>query len=177
MIRPPEFCPWCRSSLVPRPTDGLERLSCSAPDCEFVHWDNPTPVVAAVVEHEGRIVLAQNRAWPVKFFGLITGFLERHEDPAEAVLREVEEELSLQGRDPQFIGHYPFQRMNQLIIAYHVPAVGDIRLGEELVDHRSYAPTEIKAWPQATGLALRDWLRRAHDIDPPMLDISLRRKD
>ena len=74
MIRPPEFCPWCRSSLVPRPTDGLERLSCSAPDCEFVHWDNPTPVVAAVVEHEGRIVLAQNRAWPVKFFGLITGF-------------------------------------------------------------------------------------------------------
>jgi len=28
------------------------------------HYDNPTPVVAAVVEHNGMVVLAHNRAWP-----------------------------------------------------------------------------------------------------------------
>ena len=171
----PRYCPWCRTELAPRLNDGLERLVCAAADCSFVHWDNPTPVVAAVVEHEGRIILAQNRAWPVKFFGLITGFLERHEDPAEAVLREVQEELNLKGHDPAFIGHYPFQRLNQLIIAYHVPATGTIKLGEELCDYRGFDPAQVKAWPQATGLALRDWLRRAHDIDPPMLDLNPRR--
>lgn len=177
MLTAPRFCPWCRNDLAPQLTDGVERLICSADGCSFVHWDNPTPVVAAVVEHQGEIILAQNAAWPVKFFGLITGFLERHEDPAEAVLREVKEELDLDGHAPRFIGHYPFRRLNQLIIAYHVPATGTVRLSEELCDYRRFPPTRIKAWPQATGLALRDWLRQARDIDPPMIDLSPRRED
>jgi len=32
------------------------------------------------------------------------------------------------GRVAEFIGHYPFQRMNQIIIAYHVVAAGEIAL-------------------------------------------------
>jgi ADP-ribose pyrophosphatase YjhB (NUDIX family) len=139
-----------------------------------VLWENPTPVVAAVVEHEGRIVLARNRAWPMPFFALITGFLERNELPEDAVLREVEEELGLKGEAPAFIGHYSFERMNQLIIAYHVVAEGDIVLGEELSEYRLIAPQQARYWPAATGLALRDWLRsRGHD--PQMLDMGPRR--
>ena len=87
-----------------------------------MHWDNPTPVVAAVVEYEGRVLLARNRAWPEKMFALVTGFLERDEAPAAAVLREVKEETDLDGRAAHLIGVYEFARMNQVIIAYHVPA-------------------------------------------------------
>jgi NADH pyrophosphatase NudC (nudix superfamily) len=72
---------------------GEVRSACSA-SCGFIHYDNPTPVVAAVLEHNGKVVLAHNRAWPEtlrSFYGLITGFLERAESPEQCALREVKE--------------------------------------------------------------------------------------
>ena len=44
----PSFCPDCATPLVAAEHGGMTRLACSAPDCAYVHWDNPTPVVAAV---------------------------------------------------------------------------------------------------------------------------------
>jgi len=162
------FCPQCGSPTQSQERDGVLRLVCSGPGCSFVHWDNPTPVVAAVVEHQGEIILARNAAWPMKFYALITGFLERHDpSPEEAIVREVDEELGLRGTAVSFIGHYRFERMNQLIIAYHVVAVGEVKLGAELVDYIRVAPEQARYWPAATGLALRDWLRsRGHDPQP-----------
>jgi len=154
------FCPRCTKPLALGAVDeGPPRLRCPDSSCGFVHWDNPVPVVAAVVEHEGEVILARNRLWPPKMFALITGFLEKDDpDPASGVLREVDEELGLKGRVAGFIGHYPFQRMNQIIIAYHVVAAGDIVLGEELVEYKKVAPDQLRPWPAATGLALRDWM-------------------
>lgn len=168
------YCPRCAKELVSRTEGERPRPACPDTSCGFVLWENPTPVVAAVVEHEGKIVLARNRDWPVPFFGLITGFLEKNEQPEIAVLREIEEELGLKGSDPEFIGHYLFERMNQLIIAYHVPAAGVIRLGEELVEYRCIEPAVARYWPSSTGLALRDWLhRKGHH--PKELDMTLRK--
>jgi NADH pyrophosphatase NudC (nudix superfamily) len=151
---------------------GELRGVCSA-ECGYVHYDNPTPVVAAVVEHNGMVVLAHNRSWPPSFksfYGLITGFLERAESPEQCALREVKEELDLDGSAPTLIGVYPFAQMNQVIIAYHVPATGAVRLNEELDDFRHVPLRECKAWPGGTGLALRDWLR-SRGIEPPMLEV------
>ena len=157
-----KFCPRCTKPLALGAVDeGPPRLRCPDSACGFVHWDNPVPVVAAVVEHEGEVILARNRMWPPKMFALITGFLEKDDpDPASGVLREVDEELGLKGRVAGFIGHYPFQRMNQIIIASHVVAAGDIVLGEELVEYKKVAPEQLRPWPAATGLALRDWMIR-----------------
>jgi NAD+ diphosphatase len=165
-----QFCPRCASALSAREQGGFPRPSCPEPTCGYVHWDNPTPVVAAVVEHEGAIVLARNALWPQRFFGLITGFLERNEDPADAVLREVNEELGLHAHSPSFIGHYTFERMNQLIIAYHVVGEGRIVLNEELSEFKRIAPESAQYWPMATGLALRDWLlAQGHDPQPMVM--------
>lgn len=157
-----KFCPRCTQPLSMAPVDqGPPRLRCPDSACGFVHWDNPVPVVAAVVEHQGEVVLARNRLWPPKMFALITGFLEKDDpDPASGVLREVDEELGLKGRVAGFIGHYPFERMNQIIIAYHVVAEGDIVLGEELLEYKKVPPEKLRPWPAATGLALRDWMLR-----------------
>ncbi len=166
------FCPHCAAPLVDRTVGGEMRCVCSA-ECGFIHYDNPTPVVAAVVEHEGMVVLAHNRAWPQmlrSFYGLITGFLERAESPEQCALREVKEELDLEGAAATLIGVYSFEQMNQVIIAYHVPATGTIALNEELDDFRHVPLHECKAWPGGTGLALRDWLR-SKGIEPPMLEI------
>ena len=156
-----KFCPRCATPLQVGAVDtGPARLRC--PSCDFVHWDNPVPVVAAIVEHQGEIILARNRQWPPKMFALITGFLEKDDpDPASGVLREVDEELGLKtARVNEFVGHYPFPRMNQIIIAYHVIAEGSIALGEELIEYRRIAPDQLRPWPAATGLALRDWMLR-----------------
>lgn len=153
------YCPQCAKPLQAKLDEGVSRQACPDDTCGFVHWDNPTPVVAAVVEHEGRIILARNRAWPVPFYALITGFLEKTDpSPEEAIAREVQEELSLQASAVSFIGHYAFPRMNQIIIAYHVPAAGNIVLSDELVDYKRIEPAKARYWPSSTGLALRDWL-------------------
>jgi NADH pyrophosphatase NudC (nudix superfamily) len=136
---------------------GLPRLQCAAA-CGFVHWDNPLPVVAALVEYRGAIVLARNHAWAEGTFGLITGFLERDEDPAQAVRREVKEELDLDASSASLIGVYPFTRNNETLIVYHVIADGEVRLNEELADYRLIAPEKLRAWDYGTGLAVRDWL-------------------
>ena len=84
----------------------------------------------------------------------------------DSFIREVNEELGLRAvQPPHFIGHYPFERMNQLIIAYHVKAEGEVVLNEELAEWRYVPFDRAKYWPAATGLALRDWLR-SQGYDP-----------
>ncbi|MBU0791293.1 MAG: zinc ribbon domain-containing protein, partial [Gammaproteobacteria bacterium] len=73
MTQPFRFCPQCAMPLELSFQGDRDRLACPAPRCGFVHWDNPTPVVAAIVEHEGQIILARNAAWPSAFYALITG--------------------------------------------------------------------------------------------------------
>jgi ADP-ribose pyrophosphatase YjhB (NUDIX family) len=123
-----------------------------------VFWDNPLPVVAGLVEHEGKVILIQNKGWPESWFGLVTGFLERGETPEAAVLRELKEELSLDGEVVRLIGVYDFSMRNEVIVAYHVRARGSIALGEELAAYKAVEPDALKPWPFGTGHAVRDWL-------------------
>lgn len=134
------------------------RRSCLA--CGFVHYANPTPVVAAIVEHDGCVVLARSHGWPESWFGLVTGFLEQGEEAAEGVLREVKEELGLDGELVEFVGVYSFHRMNQVILAWHVRASGEITVGAELAAIKRVPIADLKPWPMGTGKAVADWLAR-----------------
>ncbi len=151
------YCPHCASELAWREQSGRERRSCDA--CGFVHWDNPLPVLAALVEVDGRILLARNALWPDGRFALITGFMERDETPEEGVRRELKEETNLDADRTALIGVYEFQRKNELIIAYHVEASGIIALNEELAEYRLVPPEQLKPWRRGTGLAMADWMR------------------
>jgi NAD+ diphosphatase len=76
----------------------------------------------------------------------------------------VAEETALEALSTTLIGVYDFQRMNQVIIAYHVLARGEIRLSPELAEYKLYAPADVLCWPAGTGFALADWLRsRGHE--------------
>jgi NAD+ diphosphatase len=163
------FCPQCATALAPieQLEDGgpKTRLRCTA--CDFTHWNNPTPVLAAVVEcvdRDGQLLLARNAAWTHRMFALITGFMEAGETPQEGVAREVTEETGLAVDAVSLIGVYDFQRMNQVIIAYHAQARGEIVLSPELAEYKLFAPQDVRCWPAGTGYALADWLRsRGHE--------------
>ncbi len=153
-----KFCPHCAAPLIEQELAGRVRKACPRSECDFVFWDNPLPVLAGLVEYNGLIVLARNAAWTEKFFGLITGFMERDETPEEGVAREVQEELGLVTVRTRLIGLYPFQRKNEIIMAYHVVAEGEIVLSEELAEYRLIAPEKLRPWDSGTGMAIRDWL-------------------
>lgn len=172
-MKPFLHCPHCATALVDAVHGGRIRRACPDAACGFVHWDNPVPVVAAIVEHQGQIILARNVAWPTNFYALVTGFLEKGESPEAGVQREVEEELGLAPQGANFVGCYEFTRMNQLLVAYHVPATGTVRLNEELADYKHVPFEKLRYWPAGTGYALRDWLR-GKGFDPQLLEMPRR---
>jgi NAD+ diphosphatase len=152
------FCPKCATALVDKVEEGRTRRACPKEGCRFIHYGNPLPVVAAIVEHEGAVVLVRGQNWPEKMFGLVTGFLEAGESPEQGVLREVKEELDLDGEVVGLIGAYDFQMRNELIIAFHVRATGEVKLSSELVAFKKIAAEKLRPWDFGTGLAVRDWL-------------------
>lgn len=103
------FCPHCRNKLE-KNNEGY--LACR---CGFVHYDNPVPVVAAVVPMDHRFlhkagmrtegisdggILMVRRARP-PFMGewcLPCGFMEKHGHPKSEVVREVYEETGIHAR-------------------------------------------------------------------------------
>ncbi len=162
----PKFCPACATPLqwLAQAEDGGPKTRLRCPACNHTHWNNPTPVLAAIVEYRGQVLLARNAAWPAKMYALITGFMEAGETPEGGIAREVLEETNLEVSATQLVGVYDFQRMNQVIIAYHVVADGEVKLSPELVDYRLYDLPDLKCWPAGTGYALADWLRtRGHE--------------
>lgn len=159
-----KFCPRCATPLIATEIAGLRRGACGA--CDFVHWDNPIPVVAAVIEVDGHILLARNRKWPEGKFGLITGFLERDDvSPEAGIAREVREETALDVVATSLIGVYPYALKNEVLLAYHAVAKGTVRLNEELVEYRLIAPEKLQPWDTGTGYAVRDWLVRRNQQD------------
>ncbi len=171
------FCLQCGTALqlMELAEDGGPKQRLRCPACGWTHWNNPTPVLAAVVEctdRGGRILLARNAAWTGRMFALITGFMEAGETPQEGISREVTEETGLRVNALSLIGVHDFQRMNQVIITFHAKAAGDIRLSPELAEYKLFAPADVRCWRGGTGYAMADWLRsRGHEpqfFDPPL---------
>ncbi|MEJ2801235.1 NUDIX hydrolase [Comamonadaceae bacterium PP-2] len=162
----PRFCPQCATPLreVTLHEDGgaKARLRCTA--CGWTHWNNPTPVLAAVIEYRGQVLLARNAAWTGRQFALITGFMEAGETAEQGIAREIREETNLETQSLDLLGVWSFERMNQIIIAYHAVADGEIRLSPELVEYKLFDLDRVKCWPAGTGQALAQWLRsRGHE--------------
>jgi NAD+ diphosphatase len=83
------YCPFCGSKLSRQSIDEIERLACESASCQFVYWNNPTPVVAVLVRVDDAYILARNADWPSDVFSVLTGFLEEGESPESAAIREV----------------------------------------------------------------------------------------
>ncbi|MFM7703651.1 MAG: NUDIX domain-containing protein, partial [Rubrivivax sp.] len=156
MAHEPRFCLACGTPLaaIQAEEDGGAKTRLRCPACGWTHWNNPTPVLAAVVEctdRDGHILLARNAAWSGRMFALITGFMEAGETPEAGIAREVLEETALVADAVALIGVYDFQRMNQVILAYHVQARGEVRLSPELAEYKLFAPADVRCWPAGTG--------------------------
>lgn len=156
------YCPKCGGLLKLKMTNGTHRAACDKNKCGFVHWDNPVPVVAALVQYRGNYVIARNAKWPKGVFSLVTGYLERGETPEQAVVREVSEELGLTGEVTRHIGNYSFVEKNELILCYEVAASGTVRINNELAEVKQLSPTQLAEYDfgplYITKSIVKDWI-------------------
>lgn len=100
-------------------------------------------VVAVVLNDVGQVLLVEHVFHPHNPWGLPGGWVDRHEDPAETVLRELREELELDAE----VGALLLAKLafgNHLDFAYRCYTSGSIgRLSSELLDYRWIDPTDL----------------------------------
>jgi L-aspartate-alpha-decarboxylase len=122
-----KFCPLCKSRLVKKEIDNIERFVCL--NCGWTHYANPVPSAVAFVYNEREeILLIKRGVSPGKGkWALPSGFIEQHEVPEQTAIRELAEETHIDGRIHRLIGVYtePTKLYGDvLLIAYDVHPIG-----------------------------------------------------
>ena len=66
------------------------------------------------LNNRSSVVLVRSKGWPKDWFGLVTGYLESGEKMQDGCLREVKEEIGVDGKIADFLGVYDFLQGNQV---------------------------------------------------------------
>jgi ADP-ribose pyrophosphatase YjhB (NUDIX family) len=149
------FCPRCATRL-PDP-EGDANPACA---CGWALEEPPRMVIGAIVEIGETILLVRNKSWPETWYGLVAGHLGRDETPAACIVRKVKEEVGLTGEVVDVVGIYPNLGRNQIVCVYHVVAHGHVVAGPDIAGVKQLPPEHVQLGPLATGLAVRDWMKR-----------------
>lgn len=97
------YCPYCGNATAYLFAEGFERAYCAA--CDRILYENPIPATCVVILEKGLILLVKRKYPPCAGeWCLPGGFMELHEQPANAALRELLEETGLNGRLTRFLG-------------------------------------------------------------------------
>ncbi|WP_428376261.1 NUDIX domain-containing protein [Lichenicoccus sp.] len=117
--------------------DHRERVSCL--DCGHVFYENPKPVVGAVVSHDGRVLLCRRAIEPRRgYWTLPAGYMELGETAEEGARREVQEEAGAVIETDGILALFSISRIGQIQIIYRGRFVEDGRpvfaAGEESLE-------------------------------------------
>lgn len=89
-----QYCPYCGVPVERRILFGSERALC--PQCGWIHFEDPKVAAGVLVEQDGKVLLVQRNNEPARgLWSFPAGFINAHEDPAEAAVRECLEETGL----------------------------------------------------------------------------------
>jgi len=122
-----KFCPLCATALQPRTIYGQIRPAC--PVCGFVQYPDPKVAVIGFVTHGEQVLLAQRAIEPAKGkWTLPGGYMDAGELPADALVRELNEEVGLAVEVRSLIEIFPMAATTSgkslgIVLAFHaVPA-------------------------------------------------------
>lgn len=136
------FCPRCAGPLTR--ADGQARCE----SCGAVHWANSVPGVEAIVEREGRVLVARRAFEPrAGTWDLPGGFVHEGEDPVTALRREVREETGLALEEVELLGIWiepDYEGRSVFSVTYRAAAgPGEPRAADDVAELRWFAPDEL----------------------------------
>jgi len=99
------YCPTCKNNLAFITKNNRQNLHCNK--CGFTFWNNPKPVVSALITHKGKTLLIQRNQDSYKYYwSLPGGIIDYLESPEEALTREILEEVNLTVKSLKLIDTY-----------------------------------------------------------------------
>lgn len=116
------FCANCGTPTTPFRAGWGRRC----PHCGTEHFPRVDPVVIMLAEHDGRVLLGRQPAFPAGRYSALAGFLEPGESIEEAVAREVREEAGIAVRDVRYVASQPWPFASSLMIACVAAAESDV---------------------------------------------------
>ncbi|WP_420141256.1 NAD(+) diphosphatase [Sphingomonas sp.] len=137
------FCANCGHATAPTHA-GWAR---SCPACAAEHYPRTDPVAIMLIEHDGRVLVGRQAAFPPGRYSALAGFIEVGEAIEEAVRREVSEETGVPVGAVRYVASQPWPFPSQLMIACFGTATDDhIRIDpHELEDAKWVTRDEVAA--------------------------------
>jgi ADP-ribose pyrophosphatase YjhB (NUDIX family) len=169
-----KYCPHCATPLESRDVYGRQRAVC--PTCSFIQFHDPKVAVIGLVTHEDRVLLICRAIDPGKGkWALPGGFMDAGEMPAEALQRELQEEVNLRVRVLQLLDIFPMAvrsgRRQGIVLAFHAEPEDaqqiDLCCDAEVSDARWFATDElpINLAFESTHTLLAQWRETARQGD------------
>jgi molybdenum cofactor cytidylyltransferase len=152
------FCARCGAAVAWRLVERRLRPACAR--CGAVVYEDPKVAVVALIEQDGRLLLAQRAHDPGKgLWSFPGGFVDRGEQVERALEREVWEETGLQISLGGLLGIYSRPGHPVIVIAYRAtPAGGTPRPSSEAQALAFFAPDALPAMAfGADDRILADW--------------------
>ena len=103
----------------------------TCPSCATEHFPRVDPVVIMLAEHNDRVLLGRQPAFPPGRYSALAGFLEAGESIEEAVRREVMEEAGVRIGAVRYVASQPWPFPGQLMIA----CIGEAEDDALTIDH------------------------------------------
>jgi 8-oxo-dGTP diphosphatase len=125
MSRIANFCPRCGAALTRQERYGRQRPTCA--ECDYIVFHDPKVAVLAFITHNESVLLVKRAIDPgAGKWACPAGFVEHDEAPADAVLRELQEETGLIGKIDRLLEVFPKKDdgLADIVIVYSVSIVG-----------------------------------------------------
>ena len=154
-------CGRCGAPTEPSTTERLR--TCTR--CGFGAYPRISPAVIALVERDGKALLARNARTQMPFFSTLAGFVEVGETLEGCLAREIREEAGIEITDIRYFGSQPWPFTNSLMVGFTARwASGELRADPtEITDAAWFAPDEIPRIPPKLSIArelIDDFVRR-----------------
>ena len=113
------YCPHCANKLIAKEI-GDEGLIPYCENCKIPLWDIfTTCVICAVVNENKEIALLRQNYVSTSNYVCVAGVMKPGESAEETAVREVKEEIGLDVEQLKYIGSYPYNKKEMLMLGFH----------------------------------------------------------
>ena len=112
------YCPHCGTKLIDKEI-GDEGMIPYCDNCSIPLWDMfTTSIIAAVVNEYGEVALLRQNYVSTTKHVCVAGIMKMGEAAEDTVIREVKEEIDQDVESLEFIGSYPYEKKEMLMLGY-----------------------------------------------------------